>query len=156
MHDSIPDKATRRDDFRHFVAIQTRWNDLDPYRHVNNARYYAFFDTVIMEYLQIIGGFDVLNGPVLPYTIENCCRFFRSLTFPDVIDAGLRVAKIGNTSVRYELGLFKQGLTEIHAAGYFVDVFVNARTQIPMPIPPDIKRHLQAIQWPPLSTDSSP
>ena len=148
MHDSLPDKTARREDFRHFVAIQTRWNDLDSYRHLNNARYYAFFDTVIMDYLQSVGGFDLLHGPVLPFTVENRCQYFRSLTFPDVIETGLRGAKIGTSSVRYELGLFKKGAAEIHAAGVFVDVFVAAQTQTPVAIPADMKRHLQAIQWP--------
>ncbi len=148
MSDSLPDKTARREDFRHFVAIQTRWNDLDSYHHVNNARYYAFFDTVIMDYLQVVGGFDLLHGPVLPFTVENRCRYFQSFTFPDVVDTGLRVARIGNTSACYELGLFKNGRPEIHAAGTFVDVFVDAETQTPVPIPTAIRQHLQAIQWP--------
>ncbi len=149
MHDSLPDKTARREDFRHFVAIQTRWNDLDSYRHLNNARYYAFFDTVIMDYLQSVGGFDLLHGPVLPFTVENRCRYFQSLTFPDVVETGLRVARIGNTSARYEMGLFKKGDAEIHAAGAFVDVFVDAQTQLPTPIPSALRQHLEAIQWPP-------
>jgi acyl-CoA thioester hydrolase len=143
---TIPERSARRHDFRHFNTMQTRWNDLDSYRHINNARYYTFFDTVIMDYLQVAGQFDVMTGPVLPFTLENACRFFHSFTFPDVIEAGLRVARLGNSSVSYQLGLFRVGSEEIYAAGYFVDVFVDAATQTPVPIPADIRVHLNRIQ----------
>lgn len=142
MSDSPPAERATRSDFHHFVPIHTRWNDLDAYRHVNNVRYYAFFDTAIMHYLQVVGGFDVLTGPTVPFTVENGCRYFRSFTFPDVIEVGLRVARVGNSSVRYELGLFRQGAPELHASGFFVDVFVDAATQAPIAIPAPIRAHL--------------
>ncbi len=145
MSPALPDATATRKDFQYFLRLQTRWNDMDAYRHLNNARYYAFFDTVIMEYLQGAGGFDCVNGPVLPFTRENMCRFFRAFTFPDVIEAGLRVAHLGNSSVRYELGLFKVGDLEIYAAGYFVDVFVAAATHQPVTIPPALRAHLAAL-----------
>jgi acyl-CoA thioester hydrolase len=145
MSVAMPDQAARREDFGHFAIIQTRWNDLDSYRHLNNARYYAFFDTAIMGYLQVVGGFDLLNGPTVPFTIENGCRYFRSFTFPDVIEVGLRVARVGHSSVRYELGLFKQDFPELCAAGYFIDVFVDAVTQTPVSVPSDIRSHLERI-----------
>ena len=139
------DTSETRADFGHFIQVQTRWNDLDAYRHLNNARYYAFFDTVIMDYLQVRGGFDCLTGPVLPFTRENMCRFFRAFTFPDIVEAGLRVATLGNSSVRYEIGLFKVGVAEIFAAGYFVDVFVDAVTHKPVSIPAPLRAHLALL-----------
>lgn len=145
MSPSLPDATASRQDFQYFLRLQTRWNDMDAYRHLNNARYYAFFDTVIMEYLQGAGGFDCVNGPVVPFTRENMCRFFRAFTFPDVIEAGLRVAHLGNSSVRYELGLFKVDHAEIYAAGYFVDVFVAAATHQPVTIPTALRAHLAAL-----------
>lgn len=92
-------------------------------------RDHAFFDSVIMHYLSIAGGFNVLNGAVLPFTVENMCRFHCSFTFPDVVDSGLRVARLGNSSVRDEIGLFKAGTEEVYATGYFVDIFVDSITQ---------------------------
>lgn len=122
-----------------------RWNDLDAYRHVNNVRYYTFFDTAIMQYLTVDGGFDLLDGPVLPFTVENCCRFHRSFTYPDIIDAGMRVARLGRSSVRYEFGLFRQGDPQVCATGYFVDVFVDRATEQPIEIPPALRAHLEKI-----------
>ena len=139
------DKAELREHFRHYVTIQTRWNDLDAYRHVNNARYYAFFDTVIMDFVRRLNGFDALDGPIIPFTVENSCRFFQSFTFPDVAEAGLRVSRIGTSSIRYEVGLFKTGAVEIYAAGYFVDVFVDRDTARPVAIPEALRTHLKTI-----------
>ncbi len=155
MANQMPDKSSRRNDYLHFLSLQTRWNDLDSYGHLNNARYYAFLDSAIMDYLQVLGGFDLVHGPVLPFTIENGCRFFQSFTFPDTIEVGLRVTKIGRSSIRYEMGLFKQGHTEIRAAAYFVDVFVDATSQTPIQIPTALRKHLQHILWPqqPMAAD---
>lgn len=139
------DNSEIRANFRYFFSIETRWNDLDAYRHVNNARYYAFFDSAIMHYLKTAGGFDVLDGPIVPFTVENMCRFHRAFEFPDVVDAGLRVARIGNSSVRYEIGLFKAGAEPVHATGYFIDVFVDRTTQRPSPIPAALRAHLSRL-----------
>lgn len=145
MSDFPLDGSELRENFRHFLPIQVRWNDLDAYRHVNNARYHAFFDSVIMHYLTIAGGFDLLDGEVVPFTVENMCRFHRPLQFPDVIDAGLRVSRIGNSSVRYELGLFRAGVTEVCATGYFVDVFVDRGSSQPVPMPAALRAHLAQL-----------
>ena len=139
------DRTESKKHFPYFLPVQTRWNDLDAYRHVNNARYHGFFDTVIMHYLVYEGGFDVLNGPIVPFTVENMCRFYRSIDFPMVVDCGLRVAKLGASSVRYELGLFSGDSPEVIATGYFVDVFVDHVTQRPTPLPDDIRAHLARI-----------
>ena len=145
MSSTKPTLAESRADFGYFLSIPLRWNDMDPYRHLNNARYYAFFDSVIMHYLTVSGGFDLLDGPVVPFTVENSCRFHRGFTFPDVIDAGLRVARLGNSSVRYEMGLFRAGDNEIYATGHFVDVFVERESQQPQAIPDAIRAHLALL-----------
>lgn len=136
-----------RDDFRYFHRIALRWNDLDAYRHVNNVRFYAFYDTVIMHYLTVDGGFDLLDGPVVPFTVENLYRFHSSLRYPATVECGLRVARIGNSSVRYELGLFAAGEAAIAASGYFIDVFVD-ETEKPCTIPDPLRAHLQRLLVP--------
>jgi acyl-CoA thioester hydrolase len=138
----------RRENFKHFHALELRWNDLDPYRHVNNARFYAFYDTAIMHYLTVEGGFDLLDGPVVPFTVENLCRFHKSFRFPTVVEFGLRTARIGTSSVRYELGLFARGESSVTATGYFIDVFVERESEKPCPIPRQIREHLEKILAP--------
>jgi len=133
-----------REDFKYCHAIALRWNDLDAYRHVNNVRFYTFYDTVIMHYLVVDGGFDLLDGPVVPFTVENLCRFHQSLTYPATVECGLRVARLGTSSVRYELGLFAEGVSSVVATGYFIDVFVDS-TAKPCPIPDAIRGHLERI-----------
>lgn len=134
-----------RDDFRHFLAIPTRWMDNDVYGHLNNALYYAFFDTVINEYLITAGGLDIHTGAVIGLAIETQCRFYQPIAFPEVIDAGLRVAHLGNSSVRYEVGLFKSDQADPAAFGYFVHVFVNRETRRPTPIPDGLRAALEKL-----------
>jgi acyl-CoA thioester hydrolase len=142
---NAPDRDELRDQFPYLYTMQVRWNDLDAYRHVNNARFYAFFDTIIMHYLARAGGFDLLDGPVVPYTVENMCRFHRSLPFALTVDCALRVGRVGNSSVRYELALFAEGVADVAATGYFIDVFVDRSTERPIAIPNDIRTHLLKI-----------
>ena len=97
--------SERRAHYFHFLAIPTRWMDNDVYAHVNNVIYYAYFDTVINQYLMAEGGLDYRGGAVVGIAVETMCRFHKSLAFPDVVDAGLRVGHLGNSSVRYEIGL---------------------------------------------------
>ncbi|MGR9091505.1 MAG: acyl-CoA thioesterase [Gammaproteobacteria bacterium] len=144
MSDPKPHAEQTRDDFPYFHRIALRWNDLDAYRHVNNVRFYTFYDTVIMHYLTVDGGFDLLDGPVVPFTVENLCRFHASLRYPATVECGLRVARIGNSSVRYELGLFAEGETPIAASGYFIDVFVDDSEQ-PCTIPGPLRMHLERL-----------
>jgi acyl-CoA thioester hydrolase len=98
-----------RSDFPHFLAIPTRWMDNDVYGHVNNVVYYSYFDTVINEYLIREGGLDIHDGAAIGYCVESQCRYLAPLAFPEIIDAGLRVAHLGKSSVRYEIALFRQG-----------------------------------------------
>jgi acyl-CoA thioester hydrolase len=119
-----------------------RWMDNDVYGHINNALYYGFFDTAINQYLIAEGGLDITAGEVMAFAAESQCQYLQSLAFPEVIEVGLRVGKLGNSSVRYELAIFKQGESLAAAAGYFVHVFVNRETQRPAPMPERIRSAL--------------
>jgi len=131
--------------FYHFLGIPTRWMDNDVYGHVNNAVYYAYFDTVINRYLIEAGGLDFRNGPVVGIAVETMCRFHRSFSYPDVVEAGLRVGLLGNSSVRYEVGLFAPCEEEARADGHFVHVFVERATMRPVPIPDPIRLALAKL-----------
>jgi acyl-CoA thioester hydrolase len=135
-----------RDRFAHFLAIPTRWMDNDLYGHVNNVVYYSYFDTVINQYLIAQGGLDIAQARVIGIAAESLCRFRRELTFPQVVEAALRVAHLGNSSVRYEIGLFTQDQELAAAVGYFVHVFVRRDTNKPVPIPPTIRQALERLR----------
>ncbi|GAB4164958.1 MAG: thioesterase family protein [Rhodocyclaceae bacterium] len=134
-----------RGGYRHFLAIPTRWLDNDCYGHVNNVVYYAYFDTVINEYLIREGGLDIHGGAVIGVAVETFCRFHRSLSFPEVVDAGLRVGHLGNSSVRYEIGLFRKDELKPAATGHFVHVFVERASQKPVAIPPALRACLERL-----------
>jgi acyl-CoA thioester hydrolase len=134
-----------RAEYLHFLPLPTRWMDNDVYGHVNNALYYAFFDTAINEYLIAEGGHDITSGSAMAFAAESHCQYLSPLAFPGVIDIGLRVGKLGNSSVRYELAIFKQGETFAAAAGYFVHVFVDRITQRPVPLPLKIRAALERL-----------
>ena len=134
-----------RDRFRHFQSIASRWMDNDIYGHVNNVVYYAYFDTVINEYLIRKGGLDIHNSPVVGVCAESQCRYRQGFAFPEAILAGLRVGHLGRRSVRYEIGIFKEGAEGAIAEGRFVHVFVDRRTMQPVAIPADLRRALEAI-----------
>lgn len=134
--------AGRRGDYRHFMPIPTRWMDNDLYGHVNNVVYYSYFDTLLNRYLIDPGGLDIHNGSVIGIAVETQCRFFKSFAYPEVVDGGLRVGRLGNSSVRYEIGLFGEGEETARAEGYFVHVFVDRITQKPVSIPASIRTAL--------------
>jgi acyl-CoA thioester hydrolase len=144
----IDKTAHKREDYKHWLIIPTRWMDNDVYGHVNNVLYYAFFDTVINEYLIEAGGLDIHAGETIGLAVETQCQFLQSIAFPEKIDAGLRVTKLGNSSVRYEIGLFKQGESEPAASGYFVHVFVNRHSRRPETIPDGIRSALAKLIHP--------
>ncbi len=129
--------TTTRLSYPHVQTITTRWKDNDIYGHINNVEYYSYFDTVINTWLIREGGLDIRNGAIIGVCAESHCRFLDSLAFPETVDAGLRVAKLGSTSVRYEIGLFRGNSEEIAAEGWFVHVFVDAATR--RPTPPDAR-----------------
>jgi acyl-CoA thioester hydrolase len=141
----LPTHAGLRAGYGHFLAIPTRWMDNDSYGHVNNVTYYSYFDTVVNEHLIRVGGLDIVSDPVVGYVVETTCRFRKPLTFPDTIDAGLRIVKLGISSVSYEIGLFRQGDNEPAATGHFVHVWVDRATQRPAPIPPRIRAALESL-----------
>jgi acyl-CoA thioester hydrolase len=121
--------------------------DNDVYGHVNNVVYYSYFDTVVNEYLITAGGLDIASGAVIGVVAETMCRFHAPLTFPGVVDAGMRVAKLGNTSARYEIGLFARGDDVAAAAGHFVHVYVDRGTRRPVPIPKGIRDALERLRF---------
>jgi len=137
--------SSARTSYRHFLAIATRWMDNDSYGHVNNVTYYSYFDTAVNEHLISVGGLDIGNDPVVSYVVESGCRFRKPLTFPETIDAGLRIAKLGMTSATYEIGIFRQGEDEPAATGHYVHVWVDRATQRPAPIPPRIRAVLESL-----------
>lgn len=124
-----------RSDYPYFLRIPTRWMDNDVYGHVNNVLYYSFFDTVINQYLISQGGLDIHAGAVIGLAVETHCRFFGPIAFPQIVEAGLRVAHIGRSSVRYEIGLFVESIAPACAQGHFVHVFVDRNTRTSVPIP---------------------
>lgn len=134
-----------RDRYKHFLSIPTRWMDNDIYGHVNNVVYYSYFDTVINEYLIRAGGLDIGTGDIVGLAVETFCRFHRELTFPETVEAGLRVGKLGNSSVRYEIGIFKKNVAEAAATGHFVHVFVERVARKPVPIPAPIRAALEKL-----------
>ncbi len=148
MADDALSADETRDRFLYFLAIPTRWKDNDIYGHVNNVVYYSYFDTLITHYLIVEAHIDIVKGAVLPFTVESKCQYYRSLSFPEVIDAGLRVARLGNSSVRYEIGLFPQHQARPAATGYFVDVFVDRQTQKSISMPPHIRSALEKLVLP--------
>lgn len=137
----MADMPETRDRYRYFVSVATRWNDNDVYGHVNNVDYYAFFDTVINDFLIKEGGLDIHEGEVIGLCAESRCRFFAPLRFPEPVLAALRVGQLGRRSVRYELALF--GAEEEPAAtGWFVHVFVERASREPCEIPADLRAAL--------------
>ncbi len=139
-----------RANYPHFLQIPTRWMDNDIYGHVNNVIYYAYFDTVINTYLIEKGQLDIHQGEVIGVCAESYCSYRASFAFPDVIDAGLRVSRLGRRSVTYEIGLFKNSPAaapeeEVSAEGRFVHVFVDRTGMKPVEIPESLRRALDAL-----------
>jgi acyl-CoA thioester hydrolase len=142
-----------RSDYLHFHPITTRWMDNDAYGHVNNVVYYSWFDTVVNQFLIANGVLDIEHSPVIGLVIESRCNYFASVAFPDRIHAGLRVAKLGNSSVRYEVGIFRDGEDTASAQGHFVHVYVDRATRKPGMIPAKMRALLQTIHSQPKSAE---
>jgi acyl-CoA thioester hydrolase len=134
-----------RDLYRRFLTIPTRWMDNDVYGHVNNVVYYSYFDTVVNEYLVSSGSLDIEKSRVIGLVVETRCRFFKPITFPDTVHAGLRVARLGNSSVRYEIGLFRNNEDSAAAQGHFVHVYVDREGRRPAALPPEMREALERI-----------
>ena len=135
-----------REDYPYVLEIPTRWADNDVYGHVNNATYYGYFDTAVNRHLIERGLLDPAQSPVFGVVVETMCRFHRSLAFPDTIEAGVRVAKIGSSSVTYELALFRKGDPQPAATGHFVHVYVDRGTRRPAAIPSTVRAELEKLR----------
>ena len=135
-------RADRRASYPYFARITTRWLDNDAYAHVNNVVYYSFFDTAVNELLIKSGVLDIRASPIIGFVVETQCRFFTPLAFPDRIDAGVRVARIGTSSVRYEIGIFRNDDETAAAQGYFVHVYVDRASNRPVPALPQALREV--------------
>ena len=135
----------QRTDYRYFQSIITRWHDNDIYGHVNNVTYYSFFDSAVNTYLIERGGLDIHEGAVVGFVVSSSCDYFASIAYPDLIEVGVRVSKLGNSSVQYELAVFKAGESEACAAGRFVHVFVDRESNQPVSIPEGLRAALQVL-----------
>jgi acyl-CoA thioester hydrolase len=136
---------TTRAAYPHFRSINTRWSDNDLYGHVNNVVYYSYFDTVVNEYLIRHGVLDLELSKTIGLVVETHCSYFASLAFPERIDAGLRVAWLGSTSVRYEVGIFSAGSEQPAAQGHFVHVYVDRESRRPVSLPETLVAALKPL-----------
>ena len=131
--------------YPHVREITTRWKDNDVYGHVNNVEYYAYFDTVINAWLIEEGGLDIHRGAVIGLCAESHCAFHAPLTFPETVEAALRVGHLGRSSVRYEIGLFARDAGSPAATGWFVHVFVDREERRAVEIPPPLRSALERL-----------
>ncbi len=139
-----------RADYPHFLPITTRWKDNDVYGHVNNVEYYSYFDTVINTWLIREGGLDIHAGDTIGFCAESHCKFLGPLAFPEMVHAGLRVAHLGNSSVRYEIGLFREHADNAAAEGWFVHVFVDRQSRRPAAIPAPLRACMERLKTNPV------
>ena len=134
-----------RGDYRWWDRTQTRWNDNDVYGHMNNVVHYALIDTAVNRYLITEAGLDIHGGGVIGLVVETGCRYFAPLAYPETVEAGVRVARIGNSSVTYEIGLYSEGSNSAAAEGRFTHVYVDRQTRRPVPLPPEMRSGLERL-----------
>lgn len=135
----------QRADYRAFSEITTRWMDNDVYGHVNNVVYYSYFDTAVNGFLVDQGVLDFRKGETVGLVVETRCQFFSPLAFPDRVTAGIRVARVGTSSVRYEVGLFANDSDIAAAQGHLIHVYVDAQDHRPRALPEDLRRALDNL-----------
>jgi acyl-CoA thioester hydrolase len=133
-------------DFPHRAPIQTRWSDNDAYGHVNNVVYFSYFDTVVNTYLINCGALDIQESRVIGLVVETGCVYLAPLTYPEQVSAGLRVAHLGRSSVRYEIALFGEGSQIAAAQGHFVHVYVDRDTRRPVDLPAPLRHALESLR----------
>jgi acyl-CoA thioester hydrolase len=152
METPAPPAASRKPktlaDYARFQTITTRWMDNDVYQHVNNVVYYSFFDTAVNGMLIAAGVLDLASSEVVGLVVETGCQYFSPVSFPDTINAGVNVTHLGRSSVRYDIGLFRNAEDIEAAAGFFVHVYVNRKTNRPTAIPGDVREFLQSFTAP--------
>jgi acyl-CoA thioester hydrolase len=143
----MSDRPTRpeRSTFRLFRPIATRWMDNDAYGHVNNVHYYSYFDSAVNGWLIEKGLLAIADSPVIGLVVESGCTYFESVAFPEALEAGIAVAHLGHASVRYRIGIFKEGGLQAAALGHFVHVYVDRATRRPVEIPPETRRLLSEL-----------
>ena len=134
-----------RSAYRHFLTITTRWMDNDVYGHINNVVYYSYFDTVVNTFLIDKGVLDIEKSTVVGLVVETACNYFSSLVYPKKVVAGMRVAHMGNSSVRYEIGLFEEDSDVAAAQGHFVHVYVERKSQRPTALPAPMREALATL-----------
>lgn len=139
------EKLMHRSDYSFFKNITTRWADNDIYGHINNVIYYSYFDTVANQYLIEFADFNPISAPVIGVIVHSNCNYIKPIAYPDKIEAGLTVKKLGRSSVTYGIGIFRQGESAACAYGEFVHVFVNRKDNLPISIPTKIRESLQKI-----------
>lgn len=138
-------RPERRSAYKAFRSISTRWMDNDVYGHVNNVVYYSWFDTAVNAYLIEQGALDIHQGETIGLVIETQCNYFAALAFPQPVEAGIRVARLGRSSVRYEVGLFAAGAELAAAQGHFIHVYVDRHTRRPVPLPEQLRTVLESL-----------
>ena len=136
----------QRGDYKVFYPIGTRWADNDIYGHVNNVTYYAYFDTAANRYLIEEGGLDITAGDIVGYVVNSGCQYYAPVAYPDDLEAGVRVDKLGNSSVQYGIAIFREGEEEAAAHGHFVHVFVERPEERSVPIPAGLRAALERLQ----------
>lgn len=142
--------AKQRSDFLHFEPIGTRWMDNDAYGHVNNVVYYSWFDTAVNRFLIANNVLDIQRSGVIGLVVETQCNYFSPVAFPDPVCVGVNVARLGNSSVRYDVGIFRDDEEIVSAQGHFVHVYVDRETRKPTDIPLAMRNLLNTIKAPSL------
>ena len=135
-----------RSDYKVFYPITTRWSDNDIYGHVNNVTYYSYFDTAANRYLIEEGGLDINDGTIVGYVVNSGCEYHAPITYPESIEAGVRVDRLGNSSVQYGIAIFREGEQQAAAHGHFVHVFVAREENRSVPIPRNLRAALERLQ----------
>jgi acyl-CoA thioester hydrolase len=134
-----------RADYKVFYPISTRWSDNDIYGHVNNVTYYSYFDTVANRYLIEEGGMDISDGTIVGYVVNSGCEYHAPITYPETVAAGVRVDRLGNSSVQYGIAIFREGEEQAAAHGHFVHVFVERAEHRSVSIPQNLRVALERI-----------
>ena len=138
-------KRPHRSDYKVYYPISTRWSDNDTYGHINNVVYYSYFDSVANRYLIEEGGLDINDGEIVGYVVQSGCDYHAPASYPEAIEGGLRVDRLGNSSVRYGIAIFRQGEDEALAHGHFVHVFVDRAANKSVPVPLALRAALEKL-----------
>ena len=142
----MSDYPTARADYHYFTRITTRWMDNDIYGHVNNVTYYSYFDTAANRYLIEEGGLDITDGTIVGYVVNSGCEYHAPITYPESVEAGVRVDRLGNSSVQYGIAIFREGEEQAAAHGHFVHVFVGRAENRSVPIPDNLRAALERLK----------